>query len=103
MWPFGKSVDPDELYSWLNSIYKLIQRTKGDLMASLQDLRDKLAEVEAAAEAERAQVADGLAKVAELTQKLADAVAAQAPDLAPEVARLQAVVDSLKSDDAPAA
>jgi len=68
-------------------------------MASLDDLRTKIAEVEAAAEAERAQVADGLAKVADLAAKLAEAVAAQAPDLAPEVARLQAVVDGLRSDD----
>jgi len=72
-------------------------------MASLDDLRAKLAEVEAAAEAERAQLAAEHTKVEEGLARIAELVAAGSPDVAPEVARLQAIVDSLKADDAPAA
>lgn len=99
VWPFSKSVDPDELNRWLNSIYQLIRRTKGDIMASLDDLRNVIAEVEAAAAAERSQVAEGLAKISEQAARIAELVAAGSPDVGPEVARLQAVVDGLKADD----
>lgn len=35
-------------------------------------------------------------------QQLADAIATQAPDLAPQVAKVQSLIDALKSDDPPA-
>ena len=46
------------------------------------------------------------AKLAELTdavtnelKQLADAIAAQAPDLSPQVAKVQSLIDALKADD----
>lgn len=58
-----------------------IQRT----MANQADLDAKLDELQAAITTE--------------LQQLADAIAAQAPDLAPQVARVQSLVDALKADD----
>ena len=99
VWPFTKPVDADELYGWLNVIYKTVNRKGAEIMAELKDLRDKLTEVEAAVETERAQVADGLAKIAEQAARIAELVAAGSPDVAPEVERLQKIVDDLKADD----
>ena len=60
-------------------------------MAVLADLEAKLSELEAANAAAHAAISNEI-------KQLADAVAAQAPDLAPAVARVQAVVDSLTAD-----
>lgn len=54
-------------------------------MAGLAELDAKLSEL-----------ANGIATE---MQQLADAVAAAAPDLSPQVARIQGMIDALKSDD----
>lgn len=65
-----------------------ILTTQEILMATQEELNAKLAELSDAITTE--------------LQQLADAVAAQAPDLSPQVAKVQELIDALKADDPPA-
>ena len=75
-------------------------------MAGMDDLNAAISDLKSASAAEiqqlkdsQADVAAKVATIADLTQKLADAVATAAPDLSAQVADIQAVVADLKSDD----
>jgi ethanolamine utilization protein EutP (predicted NTPase) len=77
-------------------LYHYLHHWKETLMATVEDLNTVITSLTAAADAERAQVADGLAKITDLLAQLAAVVPT---DLAPQVAAIQAVTDSLVADD----
>jgi hypothetical protein len=83
MW-IGRSVSPEDLSFVFNSLRRYLIRIERN-MATQAELDAKLDELNA--------------NVAFELQQLKDAVAATAPDLAPQVAKVQAAIDALKSDD----
>lgn len=73
-------------------------------MASIADLDTKIQELLDAQTAEAARVAAAQtaaqAALDDLSAKLAAAIAAGAPDLSPEIAKVQTAIDSLNATDA---
>ena len=86
MWPFRREETNTKEFIKLHTHLYWMERR---IMANQADLDAKLDALNAAVQTELKQ--------------LADAVAASAPALAPQVAKVQAAIDALNSDDPPTA
>jgi hypothetical protein len=81
MWPFRKQSLSAEFYYLYNRLIQMEKR----IMVGQVELDAKLDELKASVDKE--------------LQQLADAVAASAPDLSPQVKKVQDAIDALNADD----
>lgn len=90
---FGRSIA--RRLDRIERVLLILAQKDSHIMAQLDDLKAALAEEDKDIDAILAMVSSENAQIADLTQKLADAIAAGSPDLAPLIAGVQAKVAAM--------